>query len=49
MRSALRLNLAKDGNGKSRHITVVEGYTDVIMAHQHGLTDVAACLGNGRQ
>ncbi len=39
------LNLAKDTISKSRHITVVEGYTDVIMAHQHGLTDVVACLG----
>lgn len=39
------LNLAKETIAKSRHITVVEGYTDVIMAHQHGLTDVVACLG----
>jgi DNA primase len=39
------IDLAKEAVGKSRSITVVEGYTDVVMAHQHGVTDVVAVLG----
>ncbi len=39
------LDRARDTVAKSRAITIVEGYTDVIMAHQHGLIDVAAVLG----
>lgn len=39
------LELARDTIQKSRAITVVEGYTDVILCHQYGITDVVACLG----
>ncbi|MFM7630466.1 MAG: DNA primase [Alphaproteobacteria bacterium] len=30
---------------KTRRVTVVEGYTDVILLHQHGYTDAVAPLG----
>lgn len=30
---------------KSGHLTVVEGFTDVILCHQFGVKDVIACLG----
>lgn len=39
------LDIARNTSQKSRKITVVEGYTDVIMCHQHGLTDTVAVLG----
>ena len=39
------LNMVRDNVAKSREITVVEGYTDVIAAWQVGLRDVVACLG----
>jgi DNA primase len=43
------LDLAKDGvkHGQEdeRGIVVMEGYTDVIMAHQHGITNAVAVLG----
>ena len=39
------LDRAKDTIAKSRSITVVEGYTDVIMCHQFGVQDVVAALG----
>lgn len=39
------LDLAREAIAKSREVVVVEGYTDVIMAHQHGLTNVVAVLG----
>jgi DNA primase len=39
------LDMAKDTIAKTRNITVVEGYTDVVMAHQFGATDVVAVLG----
>jgi DNA primase len=39
------LELARDTVQKSRTITVVEGYTDVILCHQFGVTDVVAVLG----
>lgn len=39
------LDIAKDRAAKSRNLTVVEGYTDVIMCHQFGIQDVVACLG----
>jgi DNA primase len=39
------LDLAREAISKSREVVVVEGYTDVIMAHQHGLTNVVAVLG----
>lgn len=39
------LNLVKDAVSKTRSLTVVEGYTDVVAAWQAGLRDVVACLG----
>lgn len=39
------LNVARDNIAKTRSLTVVEGYTDVIGAWQAGLRDVVACLG----
>jgi len=39
------LDLAKDGINVEQGILVMEGYTDVIMAHQHGITNAVAVLG----
>jgi len=39
------LDLARDSITKQRQAIVVEGYTDVIMAHQHGLTNAVAVCG----
>ncbi|MDA7951808.1 MAG: DNA primase [Pirellulaceae bacterium] len=39
------LNLAKETIGKEKRALVMEGYTDVIMAHQFGLTESIAVLG----
>jgi len=39
------LNLAKNEVIRTGKVVVVEGYTDVIMAHQHGITNVVATLG----
>jgi len=39
------LDQARDAISKSREAVVVEGYTDVIMAHQFGLRNVVAVLG----
>jgi DNA primase len=39
------LDLAKDAITKSRQAIVMEGYTDVIMAVQHGITNAVACCG----
>ncbi|MGI9428821.1 MAG: DNA primase [Bythopirellula sp.] len=39
------LDLAKDGINDEQGIVVMEGYTDVIMAHQHGITNAVAVLG----
>jgi len=39
------LDLAKDGITKHNGIVVMEGYTDVIMAHQHGINNAVAVLG----
>ena len=39
------LDLARDTISKQRQAIVVEGYTDVIMAHQHGLTNAVAVCG----
>ncbi len=39
------LDRARDAVTKSRVAVVVEGYTDCIMAHQHGLTHVVGTLG----
>jgi DNA primase len=39
------LNLAADESSRSRQLTVVEGYTDVIAVRQAGVTGVVAALG----
>jgi DNA primase len=39
------LDHARDSISKSKTAVVVEGYTDCIMAHQHGLTNFVATLG----
>ncbi len=39
------LNFAKDPAAKSGKLYVVEGYTDVMMAHQHGFESFIATLG----
>ena len=39
------LSMAQDAVRKARHIVLVEGYTDVMAAHQCGLEQVAAVLG----
>jgi DNA primase len=36
---------ARDAITKSKHAVVMEGYTDVLMAHQHGLASAVAVLG----
>jgi DNA primase len=39
------LDLAREHVTKSRQLTIVEGYTDVVLCHQHGVNDVVACCG----
>src|SRR4029078_304995 len=39
------LDIVRNSIAKSRQLTVVEGYTDVILCHQHGVNDVVACCG----
>ncbi|MCA9230350.1 MAG: DNA primase [Planctomycetales bacterium] len=39
------LDLARDGIAREQGIVIMEGYTDVIMAHQHGITNAVAVLG----
>jgi DNA primase len=39
------LDVARDAVSKAKEVVVVEGYTDVIAAHQVGLTHVVAVLG----
>jgi DNA primase len=39
------LDIASKEARKTRHLTVVEGYTDVVTCHQFGVQDVVACLG----
>ncbi len=39
------LDLARDAISKSRQAVVMEGYTDVIMAVQHGIQNAVACCG----
>jgi len=36
---------ARDAITKSRHAVVMEGYTDVLMAHQYGINTAVAVLG----
>jgi DNA primase len=44
-RALYGINAAKDGISRERTAVVVEGYTDCVMAHQMGLTNVVATLG----
>ncbi|NOY42266.1 MAG: DNA primase [Planctomycetes bacterium] len=39
------LDLAREGIAREKNIVVMEGYTDVIMAHQHGVNHAVAVLG----
>ena len=39
------MHLARDSIKKADRVIVVEGYTDVILAHQEGQTGVVGCLG----
>lgn len=39
------LDAARDGIAREQGVLVMEGYTDVIMAHQHGITHAVAVLG----
>ncbi len=39
------LDLARDAIASEGRIVVTEGYTDVVMAHQHGVENVVAVLG----
>jgi len=39
------LDIARDRIVADRHAIVVEGYTDVIMLHQHGVDNAVAALG----
>lgn len=44
-RSVFGLDLARQRIIESRTVAVVEGYTDVVMAHQYGASNVVATLG----
>ena len=44
-KSLYGLNFAKDACEKAGKLCIVEGYTDVIMAYQHGFEYVVATLG----
>ncbi len=39
------LDHARDAIAQEKQVVVMEGYTDVIMAHQHGVTNAVACCG----
>jgi len=39
------MDVARDRMLETRSVTVVEGYTDVVMAHQFGVTNVVSVLG----
>jgi DNA primase len=39
------LDFARQASAKDGYLAVVEGYTDVLMAHQHGIAPVVATLG----
>ncbi len=44
-RSLFGLDLARQKIIESRTVAIVEGYTDVVMAHQYGATNVVSALG----
>lgn len=39
------LEIARNHSARSRHLIIVEGYTDVILCHQHGVQEAIACCG----
>src|SRR5439155_3232169 len=39
------IDQARDTATKAGYLAIVEGYTDVMMAHQHGVTNVVATMG----
>ncbi|MEM7125766.1 MAG: DNA primase [Chloroflexota bacterium] len=39
------LNLASDAIRQAEQVVIVEGYMDVIAAHQHGIENTVACMG----
>ncbi len=39
------LDIARNHIAQSKQLIVVEGYTDVILAHQHGVGEAIACCG----
>jgi DNA primase len=39
------IDLARQAGAKAGYLAVVEGYTDVLMAHQHGVCQVVATMG----
>jgi DNA primase len=39
------LDVARNNVAQSRQLVVVEGYTDVVLAHQHGVGEAIACCG----
>ena len=41
------LDLARDGIAREKGVLVMEGYTDVIMAHQHGVDSRGGGAGHG--
>jgi DNA primase len=44
-RCVFGLDLARQRIVETRTVAVVEGYTDVVMAHQHGVSNVVSILG----
>ncbi|HEV2294806.1 MAG TPA: DNA primase [Tepidisphaeraceae bacterium] len=44
-RCVFGLDLARQKIVETRHVAVVEGYTDVVMAHQFGVSNVVSILG----
>ena len=44
-RELYALNLARDAAARQSQLIVMEGYTDVIMAHQYGIDNAVAVLG----
>jgi len=44
-RNVYGIDRAREAMAETRQVVVVEGYTDCIAAHQHGVTNVVATLG----
>ncbi len=39
------IDMARDAGIKAGYLAIMEGYTDVLMAHQHGIAQVVATMG----